>query len=179
MRAVAVSGSPSASSRSTLLLDHAVSCFEQRGVQVTRVVLADLPAGELLGRASGPAIEAARAAVVAAGIVVASTPVYRATYSGLLKVFLDQLPRDALVHAVALPIATGAVAAHATTIDDVRRVFESLGATVTPEGVYGLDRDFSDGRPAEATLRRVEHLAGQALELVARRAPDQAAAGAT
>ena len=175
VRAAAVSGSPSTSSRSALLLDHAISCLEERGALVTKVVLADLSADELLGRASGPALEAARAAVLAADILVASTPVYRATYSGLLKVFLDQLPRDSLAAAVAVPIATGAVLEHETTIDDVRRLFESLGATVTPEGVYGLDRDFSDGRPDGATLRRVERVTQDALELAGRRAHDPAA----
>lgn len=172
VRAVAVAGSPSSSSRSALLLDHAIACLEERGALVTKVVLAGIPADELLGRASGPALEEARAAVVAAEIVVASTPVYRATYSGLLKVFLDQLPRESLVNAVALPIATGAMAEHATTIDDVRRLLESLGAMVVPEGVYGLDRDFSDGAPAALVLGRVERGVQSALSLARLRAAD-------
>lgn len=172
VRAVAVSGSPSRSSRSGLLLGHAISCLEERGATVTKVVLLDIPADELLGRASGPALEAALSAVGAAAIVVASTPVYRATYSGLLKVFFDQLPRDSLAGTVALPIATGAVPEHTSTIDDVRRLFESLGATVTPDGVYGLDRDFSDGVPAPLVLGRVERGVQSALSLARLRAAE-------
>jgi len=172
VRAVAVSGSPSPSSRSALLLDHARSCLEEHGVEVTTLVLADLPADQLLGRATGPALEAAHAAIANASIVVASTPVYRATYSGLLKVFLDLLPRDSLATSVALPMATGAVAEHGTTLDDMRRLFESLGATVPAKGVYGIDRDFVDGRPPVMTLRRVEQLTREALDLAGRFAPD-------
>src|SRR5439155_15621966 len=80
LTAVAISGSPSRGSRSRLLLTHAVRELEAEGVATSLVDLAELPADALLGRRADPALDAAFARVSAARIVVASTPVYRATY---------------------------------------------------------------------------------------------------
>src|SRR5438477_9464263 len=96
LTAVAVSGSPSRGSRSRVLLGRAVDALEARGFATRLVDLAEIPADALLGRTSERTLDAALAAVAEARILVASTPVYRATYSGLLKVFFDLLPQDAL-----------------------------------------------------------------------------------
>src|SRR5260370_28819953 len=109
--AAGVAGSPSASSRSRALLDAALTALERRGVAPSRVDLARLPADALLGRRADPAVATALATVVAARILVGSTPIYRATYSGLLKVFFDLLAPEALQGKVAIPIATGGPAA--------------------------------------------------------------------
>jgi FMN reductase len=163
---VAVSGSPSATSKSARLLDRAVSCLEGAGARTQRIALATLPATDLLGRTSGPYLEAAMEAVGAADIVVVSTPVYRATFSGLLKVFFDLMPRDGLRGKVGLPLATGAVAEHRGVISDVARLFESLGARVVETEAYGLEADFADDRIDGSLTERVDRAAREALELL-------------
>src|SRR6266704_3318690 len=52
------------------------------------------------------AVAGAIEAATRAGIIVAGTPVYRATYSGLLKVFFDLLPQDSLIGKIGVPLAT-------------------------------------------------------------------------
>ena len=42
----------------------------------------------------------------------AASPVYRASYAGLLKVFFDLFPQDALAGRIGVPILTGASPAH-------------------------------------------------------------------
>jgi GNAT superfamily N-acetyltransferase len=71
--------------------------------------------------------------------VVVTTPVYKAAYCGLLKVFLDLLPQYALRGKQVLPLATGGVLAHALAVDyALRPVLTSLGATHVAQGWFVL-----------------------------------------
>src|SRR5438445_13012760 len=87
--AVGISGSPSATSKSRVLVEYALAQLAARGATTRLVDLAALPAEPLLGRGTSAAVAGAIEAATRAGIIVAGTPVYRATYSGLLKVFFD------------------------------------------------------------------------------------------
>ena len=145
MKAVLVSGSPSATSRSRGLLDHARGRLEAAGLSTTTIDLASLPADGLLGRTKDPAVTAAVESTVSADIVVASSPTYRATYTGLLKTFFDLLPQDALAGKTGLPILTGGGPAHQLALDHAfRPLFASLGATVVT-GVYAFDAQLKTG----------------------------------
>src|SRR3989441_12499584 len=105
---VGLSGSPKPVSRSRALLELALTALERQGTGPSRLIdLAKLPADALLGRREDREVADALQAVLDAGIIVVSTPIYRATYSGLLKVFFDLLPQDALARKVAIAIATG------------------------------------------------------------------------
>jgi FMN reductase len=104
--------------------------------------------------------------VLAARIVVASSPVYRATYSGLLKVFFDLLPQDALEGKVGFPILTGGSQAHLLALDHgMRPLFASIGATVIAGAVYGYDAQFRSGAPDTALLERVDRAVEEAVAL--------------
>jgi FMN reductase len=163
---VGLSGSPAAASRSRALLERALALLEGYGAAARRIHLADLPADALLGRREDPAVQSALAAVREARILIVSTPVYRATYSGLLKVFFDLLPQDALAGKVAVAIATGASPAHFLAVDHgLRPLFASVGAVVVPTGVYGIDAQFRDGVPDAALLERVERAVAEAVAL--------------
>ena len=123
-----------------------------------------VPAAALLGRRSDEQVASAIQQVVAAQIVVASSPTYRATYAGLLKTFFDLLPQDALVGKIGLPILTGGSLAHLLALDHTfRPLFTSLGATVA-NGVYGHDGQFRNG-PDAALLERVDRAIDDALAL--------------
>jgi FMN reductase len=164
--AVGISGSPSAQSKSRLLLDHALSALAERGASTVRIDLAALPADALLGRARSPDVDDALALVSRAAIVVAGTPVYRATYTGLLKVFFDLLPLNALSGKTAIAIATGGAPAHQLVIDyGLRPLFASVGALTAPTGVYGTDASFVQGAPHPSLLDRIAHAVAEAIAL--------------
>ena len=165
---VAISGSPSPSSKSARMAELALRRLADEGARTRRVSLANLDADDLLGRACTPDLSATLRVVADADIVVVSTPVYRATYSGLLKVFFDLLPRNALAGKLGLALASGADPDHATVIDDLCRLFESVGARVV-RGPYGLDPDFPDGQPTAALAVQVDRSALAALRLSERR----------
>jgi FMN reductase len=167
--AVGISGSPSAQSKSRLLLEAALGALAQRGVSISLVDLAALPADALLGRARSSEVDEALARVSQATIVVAATPVYRATFTGLLKVFFDLLPLNALSGKAAIAIATGGSPAHQLVIDyGLRPLFASVGALTAPTGVYGTDAAFEEGVPHPALLDRIAQAATEAIALAER-----------
>jgi FMN reductase len=165
--AVGISGSPSPGSRSRTLLRQALAALERRGIASHEVDLAALPAEPLLGRGPDARVAEALAAVGRARILVVSTPVYRATYSGLLKVFFDLLPQDALAGKVAVPIATGGSLAHLLALDyGLRPLLASVGALTVTTGVYGTDAQFRDGQPDGALLDLLKRAVAEAAALV-------------
>jgi FMN reductase len=168
LAAVGISGSPAATSKSRALVTHALDRLRASGAATQLVDLATLPAPALLGRGTAPEVAAAVEAVAGAQIVVAGTPVYRATYSGLLKVFFDLLPQDSLVTKIGVPIATGHGAGHSLAVDHgLRPLFASLGATVVASGVYGTSEQFRDGKPEPTLLAAVDRAVREALALAA------------
>ena len=89
--------------------------------------------------ADDPGIRTAIDILAAADAVVVTTPVYKAAYSGLLKVFLDLLPQYALRGKTVLPLATGGTPAHVLVIDyALRPVLTSLGAGAIGQGWFVL-----------------------------------------
>jgi len=164
--AIGISGSPSPRSKSRLLLEHALATLGEHGVSTSLIDLATLPADALLGRVRAPEVDDALAAVSRATIVVASTPVYRATYTGLLKVFFDLLPLNGLSGKTAIAIATGGAPAHQLVIDyGLRPLFASVGALTAPTGIYGTDATFEEGVPHQTLLDRVARAVEEALAL--------------
>lgn len=167
--AVGISGSPAPRSKSRTLLEHALAELRDRGVTTTLVDLSSLPADALLARRRAPEVDDALAHVSRAAIVIASTPVYRATYSGLLKVFFDLMPVNGLVGKTAIPIATGGSPAHQLVIDHgLRPLFASLGAVITPTAIYGTDSAFENSIPHPTLIARMQVAVSEAISLTDR-----------
>ena len=163
LSAVGISGSPSSTSKSRQLVEYALARLAARGATTQLLDLATLPAEPLLGRGVSPLVTAALEAATRARIIVAGTPVYRATYSGLLKVFFDLLPQDSLVGKVGVPIVTGHGSAHSLAVDHgLRPLFASLGAMVVAGGVYATSGQFQDGKPTAELLQGVDRAVREA-----------------
>ncbi|WP_225754048.1 NADPH-dependent FMN reductase [Actinotalea sp. Marseille-Q4924] len=146
-----LTGSPSITSRTSALAHHVADELVLSGHDVHVLDLRDLPAAALLAAdTSHPRIVDAVQAVLAADGVIVATPIYKASYSGLLKVFLDLLPQRALEGKVVLPLATGGTVAHLLAIDySLRPVLVSLGAGHITTGRFVLDQhiDHTSGGP--------------------------------
>src|SRR5215204_7559106 len=128
LKAVGLSGSPSPNSRSKILLATTLDALAAHGIETQLIDLAELPADGLLMRRPDALIDEAILQTSQANIIVVSTPVYRATYTGQLKVFFDLFPQEALRGLVVGLIATGASSAHALSIDHgLRPLVASLG----------------------------------------------------
>ncbi len=174
MTVLLIAGSPSERSRTAALLNAAGQRLSFRGAQVETLRVRDLPAQALLLANFGhPAVIRATAQVAAADIVVVATPVYKAAYSGVLKVFLDLLPQTALKGKTVLPLATGGSPHHMLALDyALRPVLQSLGAknilpgiyatdaqvVINPEGGYHVDADIGDRLDDAVNTLVNEHL---------------------
>jgi FMN reductase len=141
MSVLLIAGSPSERSRTAALLSAAGQRLAFRGAQVETLRVRDLPPQALLLADFGnPAVIRATAQVADADIVVVATPVYKAAYSGVLKVFLDLLPQTALKGKTVLPLATGGSPHHMLALDyALRPVLQSLGAKNILPGIYATD----------------------------------------
>lgn len=139
---VTITGSPSLPSRSTALAVHVADQLRTRGFDLELINVRDLPAAELLtGRTSDPAIAAAIRQIERADAIVVVTPIYKASYTGVLKSFLDVLPQFAFTGKVVLPLATGGTLAHVLALDyALRPVLVALGAQHIVNGLFLLDK---------------------------------------
>lgn len=76
--------------------------------------------------------------------LVVASPVYKASYTGLLKHFLDLLEMDIMVGKPVLVAATGKAPQHALMIDhQFRPLFAFFRAICIPSSLFALDSDFA------------------------------------
>lgn len=75
--------------------------------------------------------------VAASDLVIVASPTYKATYTGLLKAFLDRYPANGLRGTVAVPVMTGSDLTHAMGPDTgLRPLLVELGASVPTRSLY-------------------------------------------
>jgi FMN reductase len=97
--------------------------------------------------------------VLAADVVVLASPTYKATYSGLLKAFLDRLGTGALAGAPAVPVLLGGAPNHQLAIDvHFTPLLLELGASVPARGLFVLESEVDDFS-ARAAAWVAQHLA--------------------
>ncbi|HEX5090542.1 MAG TPA: FMN reductase [Nocardioides sp.] len=119
----------------------------------------------LTGFPSGALADAVEA-VAAADAVVAVTPVFSASYSGLFKSFFDVLETDALEGKPVLMAATAGTARHSLVLEHAMRpLFSYLHAVPVPTAVFAAAEDFGSRGLAE----RVDRAAGELADAVLRR----------
>ncbi len=163
MHAVAISGSPRAPSKSKTLAEVMLRALERGGCTTSLIDISALPADGLLAREASRAIDDAVAAVGSAQIVVASTPTYRALYTGAMKCLFDLMPPAHLAGKVCIPMLTAASPAHFLAIEyGLKPLFASLDG-LPSDGVYATDDQFSGGMPNEKVVARIELVVGVAL----------------
>ncbi|SHF91786.1 FMN reductase [Streptoalloteichus hindustanus] len=107
-------------------------------------------------------------AVTDADGVIAVTPVFSASYSGLFKTFFDVLDKDALTGTPVLLGATAGTARHSLVIEHaLRPLFGYLRAITVPTGVFAATEDWGgDGGVDRALASRIERAAGELADLV-------------
>ncbi len=140
MTVAVVVGNPKPGSRT---LDAATRVAERLAGRPADLVLDLVELGPgLLGwgdEAVGRAVEQ----VQQASWVVVASPTYKATYTGLLKLFLDQFAAGSLAGVVAFPLMLGGAWSHALAPEVfLKPVLVELGASCPASGLYLLDTDY-------------------------------------
>ncbi|MFJ9826786.1 FMN reductase [Streptomyces sp. NPDC101160] len=173
LKLVAVSAGLSSPSSTRLLADRLLQATRYRlaeqeyAVDVEVVELRDLAVdiakNLVTGFPSGKLQEAIDTVTGADGLI-AVTPVFTASYSGLFKSFFDLIDPAALTGVPVLLGATGGTARHSLVLDHaLRPLFAYLRAAVSPTAVYAASEDwgstgddYTEGLPARITRAGVE-----------------------
>jgi FMN reductase len=93
-----------------------------------------------------PRLQAAIDALLAADGLIAVTPIFSASYSGLFKMFFDVIERDGLAGKSVLIGATGGTPRHSLALEHaLRPLFAYLNAAVVATGVYAATEDWGGG----------------------------------
>src|SRR5579875_4004296 len=91
-----------------------------------------------------PRLSRLTAEVAAADLAVFASPTYKASYTGMLKAFLDRYGPDGLAGTVAVPVMTGGWPGHLLAVEvHLRPVLVELGATVPARGLYVTEPEFA------------------------------------
>ena len=127
----------------------------------------DLANTLLTGFATGRLREALDA-VRDADAVIAVTPVFQASYSGLFKTFVDVLDDGALRGTPVLMAATAGTARHALVLEHAMRpMFAYLKAITVPTGVFAASEDWGTGGAVDTGLsNRIAVAAAELADLV-------------
>ncbi|MFF4020147.1 FMN reductase [Streptomyces sp. NPDC001843] len=167
MKLVVVSAGLSVPSSTRLLADRLANATAGRTSAEVRVIeLRDLAveiAHNLTNGFPGRALADALDAVAAADGLIVVSPVFTASYSGLLKSFFDVLDKEALVGKPVLIAATGGTARHSLVLEHAMRpLFAYLRAVVVPTAVYAASEDWG----AQGLAERIERAAGELAALM-------------
>jgi FMN reductase len=142
-----------------------VAALRERDVE-TRVQVVELReharalADRLVTGFADTALQEALDVVAGADGIIAVTPVFTASYSGLFKTFIDVLGPDALAGRPVVVAATAGTARHSLVLDHaLRPLFAYLRAVVAPTGVFAAADDWGETGLAERSTRAANELA--------------------
>jgi FMN reductase len=95
----------------------------------------------------------AKAIVQSADSLIVASPTFKATYSGLLKLFLDQFGQGELGQVTTFPVMLGGASAHALAPElTLRPVLVEIGASCPAPSLYLLDSDYETSPELEKWL---------------------------
>lgn len=139
---VIINGSNTRNSRVTAIQEKVERFFTTHSVALHTNYVHELPADALItANYANDDIIAENKKVEEADIVVILTPIYKASYTGILKTYLDLLPQKALVGKTVLPIAVGGSIGHLLALEyALKPILAVLGAINIAHSVYIVDK---------------------------------------
>lgn len=142
---VIVSGHPRPGSRTQRLASAVAHRFAELGGRTPPIVVdvAELGSDVLVPESAGT--RRALAEVQDAAVLVVASPTMQGSYSGMLKVFLEHLPVNALAGVVAIPVVTAGSQEQADITEAfLARLLRELGADVVDFGLTAIEPELSD-----------------------------------
>jgi FMN reductase len=104
---------------------------------------------------SDPSVAELVAAVQASDLLVVASPTYKATYTGLLKLFLDRFGGGSLAGVTAVPLMLGGHWKHSLAPELLLKpVLVELGATCPTAGLFLLDSEYQASETLDSWLER-------------------------
>lgn len=139
---VIIAGSPAVPSRTDLILKYVEGAVQQKGLSTVSYSVTDFSAEDLVkGRYNSDDILKFAEVINQADGVVIGSPVYKASYTGVLKSLLDLLPENALKNKPVLPIMVGGSTRHLLAIDFALNPLISILRGHPLQGLYFVDSE--------------------------------------
>ncbi|WP_423798299.1 NADPH-dependent FMN reductase [Neobacillus sp. SAB-20_R2A] len=140
-----ISGSPTRVSRTAAVAAFIKNILAEKGTKVEHLSVRELSAEALLhAQFNHSEINKAKKLVEDSAALIVVSPVYKASYPGILKSFFDLIPEKGLAGKTVLSIASGGTLAHLLTLEYAfKPLFSVLGAREIPQGVYIVDAQVS------------------------------------
>jgi FMN reductase len=170
LKVVVVSGNLGLPSKTLALAGQIVEAIKQHAyqkacIEVITHSLADLAPVFGLARHPGELSDIGKAvldSIGSADILVAVTPVYKGSYTGLFKHLFDFLDVKALNEVPVILGATGGGEKHALIIEhQLRPLFGFFGAQTVPSGIYAAEQDYDGSRFSDAVVNERIHAAAR------------------
>lgn len=167
---VKINGSPTKQSKTGILLDAIEDAIVRLIPMESHTISLSDVGHEIMCGLTRPDISAGGKALLQlaeqADVLVIGTPVYRASYTGLLKHYFDLIDRDIMRGRKAVVCATGANLMHSLVIEHQLRPLMGFFSIQTPAtAIYATSDQFADGAVSNAALmgdieRAAEELCG-------------------
>jgi FMN reductase len=143
MKVAVVAGNPKPASRT---LDAATRLARELTGQEPDVIVDVITLGAGLLGWGDAGVKAAVESVQSVDVAVFASPTFKASYTGVLKLFLDQFATaEGLAGVVAVPLMLGAGPAHAMAPDLLLKpVLVELGAAAPAPGLYLIDSTYTE-----------------------------------
>lgn len=168
LRITSLCGNPRRGSRTLAVATQAAAALSDaaagQGIEVSTSVIDLAALGEGVLDPSAVAVGEALATARNADLLLVATPVYKGSYTGLLKLFLDEMPNRALAGVTAVPVTLQGAADHLLAADvHLRPLLVELGASVPTRALALLESQLSDGSdPVQRWAREEAPVALQA-----------------
>lgn len=144
---VILSGSPSETSRSEVVLTYLGNLLQEKGFSVNHLSVRDVSPEDLFtANFNSPAIKEISKSIHGADGVIVASPVYKAAYTGVLKALLDLLPQDVLQDTPVLPLMTGGSPNHLLALEYSLKPLLATLKGQNLKGVYLVDSQIDKSR---------------------------------
>lgn len=160
---ILLAGSPRTDSRSTHIARQVAGKLEAANVRLRTFGVADFVSCDVLfARTDSRGAQQLHEQIQASSALIFSTPVYKAAYSGGLKLLIDLIPHDALRGKIVLAVASARAGRHFPSVqrafDDLYRFFD-VGLVVPSifvldEQIWNDEAGFTCDANAQADIDR-------------------------
>ena len=168
-RIVSINGSPQKPSRTSVIIDTLLAdiALQLGDADIHRVDVADLVGRPLAvdHQSLSPLLREQLRLIESADLIIAGSPVYKGSYTGLFKYLIDLVDPTALVDVPTVLIATGGSARHTLVIEhQLRPLFAFFNTATIPAGIYAHASEIGDFEILNADLReRIRATASRAV----------------
>lgn len=173
MKTIGISGGLTETSRTSILVKEILNRlqFQLQLSQSHFVSLSDIArnlSGAIWRSELAPAIEQELIKIEAADIIVLACPVYRASYPGLFKHFLDFIERKGFEKKIVILAACGGSQHHSLIIEQqLRPLVSGLGAFSAPTAIFTEAKDFENGQLVNSqVISRIDNAVDELIHLL-------------